>query len=164
MEKLPEQNIIVENKEIEPKVEIISSKDLIEKIYQDDSIVRDERFLPFNDGGVFKYFDVGDLINKISKSNRLYPVVELDGLIVGISELEQDPDNSNNFWIKFISVDPLYQGKGYATLLIEKIFEFAKQNNYSLELSFYSKQGLEKLKKVIERKIEETDIKIINRH
>jgi GNAT superfamily N-acetyltransferase len=164
MEKTSEQDIKIENRETEPKVEIISSQDLIERIYQDNSIPKDKRFFTFDDGGVFKYLDVRDLTNVFSKSNRLYPVVKLNDLIVGISELEQDPDDSNNFWIKFISVDPQYQGNRYASLLIEKIFEFAKENNYSLELSFYSPQGLEKLKKVIERKKEETGVKIVNRH
>ncbi|MDD4803633.1 MAG: GNAT family N-acetyltransferase [Candidatus Pacebacteria bacterium] len=167
MENLFEQNNIkIENKEGEPRTEVISSQDLIERIYQGGSTIRDERFLPFNDGGVFKYFDVGDLIYKshIHESNRLYLIVELGDLIVGISELEQDPNDPNNFWIKFISVDQEYQSNRYASLLVEKIFEFAKQNNYSLELSFYSKQGLEKLKKVIDRKIEETGVKIVNRH
>lgn len=161
---MSEQNIKIENNEIEPKVEIISSQGLIERIYQGDSIPKDERFLSFEKGGVFKYFDIEDLIYMFNKSNKLYPVIELNNLIVGISELEQDPNDSNNFWIKFVSIDPRYQDNGYASLLIEKIFDFAKQNNYSLEPSFYSKQGLEKLKNVVDRKIEETGVKIVNRH
>ena len=126
-----------------PELEIISDKELVDRIYQKKNLPQDNRFLPVDQGGVFKYFHLEDIIgaNSYSETKKLYPNVSLGNEIVGLAELEEDPRNKANYWIKFISVDPKYQGKGYATLLINKIFEYAKENNYSLEPSFYSDEG-----------------------
>jgi GNAT superfamily N-acetyltransferase len=150
----------------EPTVTILNKEDLLKRIYQGKSSPQDSRFLPVNNGGVFKYFHLEDIIgsNYFSKENKLYPSVQLQDKIVGISELEQDPYNENNFWIKFVSVDPLYQGNGYASKIIKKIFEFAKENNYSLEPSFYTEQGEEKLKNVLDRERKETGVTVIERY
>jgi GNAT superfamily N-acetyltransferase len=95
-------------------------------------------------------------------SKKKFPAVFEADKIVGLSELEQDPKNTKNFWIKFISVDPTYQNKKHASILLKQIFQFAKDNDYTLEPSIYSEEGLEKLKSVVERLSLETGVTIIN--
>ncbi len=157
---------VFENDEqVKAEVKILSLDDLVEMIYKGTSLPQDTRFLPIERGGVFKYFSLGDTtnINKLP-SKKLFPVVYEAGKIVGLSELEQDPKDLENFWIKFVSVDPEYQNKGYASKLLRQIFQFAKDNGYSLKHSFYSEQGLEKLKNVIEKLSAEIGVTIVNNH
>jgi len=155
---------IENNEAIEAKSKIISLDDLLEIIYQGQSLPQDKRFFPIKEGGVFKYLELKDLINVQSRiSKKIYPVIEMKNKIIGLSELEQNPDDESNYWFKFISVDPEYQNKGYASMLIEKIFEFAKKNNYSLTLSRYSEEGLQKLKNTVEKLIQETGVEIVGR-
>lgn len=164
MEK-PPQNLSENSQEhFSSTVEIVTDKELKQSIYQGQYSPQDNRFISIENGGVFKYFDLKDIIgiNSYAENIKLFPLVKVEGVVVGIAGLEQDPHNKENFWIKFISVDPAYQGNGYASILIKKIFEFAKENNYSLEPSFYSEEGRQKLKKVMEKYIQETGVRIIN--
>lgn len=155
-----------ENKEqLKVETKILSTDELLEIIYKGTSLLQDTRFLPLEEGGVFKYFYPRD-VTVISRfpSKKLFPIAYEAGKVVGLSELEQDPKNTQNFWIKFVSVDPVYQGKGYASKLLRQIFQFAKDNGYTLEPSYYSEQGLEKLKSVIEKLSTETGVNILNQH
>lgn len=156
----------LESKEnISPNVEIVSEKELVSEIYKGESSPQDKRFLHTKHGGVFKYFHLEEIvgINSYGSTEKLYPKVTIGNEIAGLAELEQDPNNNTNYWIKFVSVDPKFQGRGYASLLIKKIFEFAKENNYSLEPSFYSEEGELKLKKVMDKAIKESGVMIIDR-
>jgi len=160
----PKSGDTFENKEqIKAETKILSADELLEIIYKGDSLPQDTRFLPLEDGGVFKYFYPGEVAG-ISSSKKLFPVVREADKVVGLSELEQDPKDAQNFWIKFVSVDPEYQGKGYASELLRQIFQFAKDNGYTLEPSYYSEQGLEKLKSVIEKLSAETGVNLVNRY
>ena len=163
-EQLPKKTESKESSTFETKV--LSRDDLVDYIYKGQSLPQDTRFLDIKNGGVFKYFHLEDIIgiNSYSKEQKLFPLIENEGIIVGLAELEQDPNDSSNFWIKFISVDPQFQGNGYASALIRKIFDFAKENNYSLKPSFYSEEGEKKLKEVMEKIERETGVKVVRRY
>lgn len=77
---------------------IMSADDLVELIYRGESLPQDKRFLPSDKGGVFKYFDVKDIIGFSDKRNKLYFFIKQNNLIVGLSKLEKDPKNDNNFY------------------------------------------------------------------
>lgn len=147
------------------KAEILNFENLIDEIYKGQNLPQDERFLADDKGGVFKFFEPNNLTssNYKERGDRIFPVIRLNNEIVALSELEKNPYKDNNFWIKFISVDPKYQNQGFATKLIEKIFQFAKENNYSLETSIYTDEGLKKLKKIINKLEEKTGVIVINR-
>lgn len=164
MEQLPKKIESKESSTFETK--ILSRDDLVDYVYKGQSLPQDTRFLHVEKGGVFKYFHLEEIveINSYSKEQKLFPLVETGGTIVGLAELEQDPNDSNNFWIKFVSVDPQFQGNGYASALIRKIFDFAKENNYSLEPSFYSEEGEKKLKEVMKKTERETGVKVVRRY
>ena len=131
------------------KAETVSRKHFLDSIYKGKSLPQDPRFLTTEEGGVFKYLDLSELIGIFAeKTERFFPVVEVNGQIVGISELQVNPNESNVVWIKHVSVDPKYQGNHYASKVIEEIFRFAKEKGYSLEASSYTNVGYEKLKKV----------------
>lgn len=144
----------LQKEQIEPKFEIFKIEDLIKEVYQESNIPT-KRFSRVEEGGVFKYFDINDIpsIYSKEKDERIYPLIKINDIIVALSELEKDPYKENNWWIKFLSVDPKYQNKGYARKLLDEMFNYAKNNNLSLENSIYSKEGEKKLKHILEEKI-----------
>lgn len=128
----------------------LNPQELIDIIYKGQSSPQDSRFSPIEDGGVFKYFSLQDLMSPF-RGTTFYPAVEQDGKIVGISELEIKPKTTDTAWIKFLSVDPASRGMGHGTRLAEEIFRFAKEKSFSLEQSSYSREGYEKLKPIFNR-------------
>jgi len=151
--------------ELRPEFNILKFNDILDQVYKGGNLPEDPRFFSPEEGGVFKYFEPRNLIDGDfrDRANRIFPVIKLDKEIVALSELKKDPLKVNNLWIKFICVDPKYQNNGYATNLIKEIFKFAKENNYSLETSIYSDEGLEKIKKTIDKMESETGVNVINR-
>lgn len=163
MENLNLNNLeINKEKEVEKiKTKILSSSELIKHIYQGKNLPQDSRFLSSDKGGTFKYFDLKELVDNQNQSNqKIFPIVEMNNEIIGLSELEQDPNNLTNFWLKFISIEPTHQGKNYSKKLIEEIINFTKENNYSLEISSYTKQGELKIKKNIEQIAKENNVQL----
>jgi GNAT superfamily N-acetyltransferase len=145
----------------EVKTETLTAEELVDLIYKGESLPQDFRFLSEEDGGVFHYFDPRDL--QENKENKFYSVVKADEEITGLGELEKNPfEKDERFWVKFISVDPKYRGKGYASLLAREMFEFAKAHGFSLEGSAYSDSGYEKLKGVFNKLAGETGVRFID--
>ncbi len=142
------------------KITTISSTDLIERIYQGDSLPQDEQFLSADNGGVFKYLDLGELVQDPNSS--YFSILELNQKIIGLSELKKNPNNDKNFWLMFISIDPKYQGRGYSYKLIDEVFSFSEKNAESLTLSFYSDEGEKRIKRKIEEKSIKSSIKVID--
>lgn len=154
------EKIKIEQNENPIESKIISPQELINFVYKGESIPQDNRFLSFDKGGVFKYFDPRDLFDNID--NKVYSVVKNDKEITALGELEKHPYVKDTYWIKFLSVDPIYQGHGYASILAEEIFKFAKNNNVSLENSSYTTEGQEKLKAVFRRLAEKFAVNFID--
>ncbi len=140
---------------------VLSLTELLDLIYQGKNVPQDKRFDDPEKGGVFKYFDLEAVLDsKYDKNKKFYPVIKESEKIIGLAELEENPENLKSLWLKFISIDPIYQNRGYSRELIKEIFDFAKKNNYSLELSFYTEEGEKKIKKIIEEISEKTKVKI----
>ena len=117
----------------------ITGKEFIDLVYNDDSLPQDKRFYSSQYGGVFKYLDLSESHN--NSENKFYSLISLADMIVGLAELEKNPRAENVYWIKFLSVDPKYQGQGFASRLADEIFRFAKAQKISLE------EGYQKLKR-----------------
>ena len=142
----------IEKKENFPEAETMTGDQLFELIYKGDSLPQDSRFLSLDKGGVFKYFVIQNLINIHKKrENFFYPIIKVDDKIVAICELEKSPYEENLLWITGVSVDPAYQDKRYASMVLEETFRFAKETGVALLGSQYSEKGLIKLKSVCHR-------------
>ena len=120
--------------------------------------LKDTRFLPVKDGGVFKYFNyVDDLRDNAfakEKFQLFFPYIKEKDMIVALAKLTEAKEyyfKDNTFFISFVSVDPQFQGKGYASKLLEKIFQFAQEKNIHLQNSSYTDEGEEKLYDVVQR-------------
>ena len=154
------EKIKIEQNEHPIESKIINPQELIDIIYKGESIPQDDRFLSIDKGGVFKYFDPRDLFENVE--NKVYSVIKNDKEITALGELEKNPYSQDTYWVKFLSVDPIYQGNGYASILAEEIFKFAKNNNISLENSTYTAEGQEKLKDVFKRLAEKFAVNFID--
>jgi len=160
-EKMSQELPDLETKETKPVARTMTATELVGVIYKTQSLPQDNRFLPTNRGGVFEYFNLADLTG-LSAGDKLYPVVLVADKIVGLAELEKNPRDPKIFWIKFISVDPSEQGKGFATKLTREIFRFAKENDLALETSSYSEVGYQKLKDLFSRLAQEYSVRFID--
>jgi len=154
------REIPMEKQEEYLEIKSISPQDLVDIIYKEESLPQDNRFLSTDKGGVFKYFDPRDLSE--NAENKAYSIVKNKQEIVALGELEKSLDNSDIYWIKFLSVDPKYQGRGYASLLAEEFFKFAKEKNISLESSSYTNEGQQKLKAVFNKLAEKFGVNFID--
>ncbi len=95
MEKIKE--LISESREQLPYItKTITSDELIDYIYQGESLPRDNRFLSIENGGVFKYFNICDLTGAYS-DKKFYPFIEINNEIIALSELEENPHKQNFF-------------------------------------------------------------------
>jgi GNAT superfamily N-acetyltransferase len=68
-----------------------------------------------------------------------------------------------DLWIKFLSIDPEFQNRGYASQLAQEVFSFAKRFGVKLETSSYSDDGYEKLKGVFNRLASEHGVQFIDK-
>jgi RimJ/RimL family protein N-acetyltransferase len=142
--------------------ETITADELIQIIYRNENIPQDSRFSLIENGGVFKYFNILDILN--NQKNKFYSIINVGNKIIGLCELEKSPYQEKVFWIKFLSIDQEYQGQGYASKLAEEIFRFAKQEHYTLEGSSYSDEGDKKLKPLFNKMAEKYLVNFIDKN
>lgn len=154
------ERLSIEKKEEYLESKSINAQELIDLIYKGESLPQDTRFLSTDKGGVFKYFDPRDLFENIE--NKVYSIVKNNEEVVALGELEKNSHSLKAYWIKFLSVDPKYQGKWYASILAEEIFKFAKEKNIILESSSYTEEGEQKLKALFNILAEKFSVEFID--
>ena len=152
-----------EQKEAVLEVRTLTAQELKDLIYNKEEHDIDPRFRNPDRGGVFHYFDPRhNLFNSYREhQNIFYPVVFVDGKIVAIAEIQKSPrkGEENIYWIEGVSVDPEYQDSGYGSMVLEETFKFIQEKNGEILASYYSKDGLNKLKSVCHRLAEKYDVK-----
>jgi GNAT superfamily N-acetyltransferase len=78
-------------------------------------------------------------------------------LVMGDLELEQSPYDDHIIWLKHVVVDERFRGRGIASELLDRAFNHVNELGKTLELSSYSPMGLEYLKPVIKRLVQQYD-------
>lgn len=111
----------------------------------------DTRFLLKNDGGnkAFKYYQYDDF--KIEPKNVFFFGLEYNNQLIALAHIRKSPHLQNTYWLSYLCVDPLYEHKGYATILAEYIFKWYKQHGLQFETSSYTEIGYIKLKPLFNR-------------
>jgi GNAT superfamily N-acetyltransferase len=148
----------IENQDI--RTITISGVELIDRIYKGETLPQDNRFRDINKGGVFEYLRLNELVR--DPNPTFFSILELNGKIIGIAGLMENPNDKKNFWFTSISIDPKYQGKGYSRKLIDEVFNFSEKHADSIKLSTYSPMGTERIKRYIEEKRKKCTIKVID--
>ncbi|MFC1608752.1 GNAT family N-acetyltransferase [Patescibacteria group bacterium] len=158
------ENLIASKIEKEPEIKtsIISKEELLGRIYKGESLPQDKRFLAVKKGGVFKYFKLDNLTNPFA-GDFSYAISEEGDKITGLAELQKSADDENIIWMKFLSIDPEFQGKRHASKVAREVMEYIKDNNLTLEMSSYSsREGWEKLKPLFRRLSDEYEVEMID--
>lgn len=80
-------------------------------------------------------------------------MVAFDGdKIVGDCELQENPNNLDQFWLMHITTRVGYKGKGYASQLLKAAVEYvAKSGRHELKISSFSDEGEQRVKPALER-------------
>ena len=141
--------------ELRFQTETINGRDLLKQILVDGD--PDIRFLPIDQGGVF-YFSPLHEFSEIRKEGVYYSLLKLNGLIVGIAQVEINPRDSTVLWLKSVSVDLNLKGQRYSEKLLREVFAFAKSMNFTLHLSKFTTEGAERLEHQIKRLAHEFSI------
>ncbi|MBS1990993.1 MAG: GNAT family N-acetyltransferase [Cyanobacteria bacterium SZAS LIN-3] len=68
-------------------------------------------------------------------------VLSLKSRIVAIGSIQANPHAEGTFWIQQISVESKHQGKGFARLVMEAIYEYAVERNLIVSHSSFSRDG-----------------------
>lgn len=134
-----------------------------ELLYQGGSFLKDRRF---SREGAFKYFcpeeDLNGVLALMGRTEDFYSVVKEADMIVGLSKLQKDSHDEETIVISFLSIDPEYEGRGYASALAREIFRFAKERNFTIKSSRYSEKGLEKLQPIFRRLASEFGVRFVD--
>lgn len=79
-------------------------------------------------------------------------VARMDGRIAGVAGLQQNPYNKevDEVWIKFLSIDSDYLGRGLSQILLTDTVNWARENGYQLKPSSYADDGEKYLSHIIE--------------
>lgn len=111
----------------------------------------DTRFAKTRDDGknVFKYFDYSDY-QLVSIGVRFFGLI-VDNIIVALAHIRKSPNDENTWWLSYLCVDPIYEGKGYASELSDYIFKWFKKEGLTFMSSSYTEQGMIKLKPLFNR-------------
>ena len=162
--KIKQEKVFQEKEKNLITTKILTAEELQDIVYQGHFLPKDKRFLDIEDGGVFEYF-TPRIFGKRNFKNCVFPVVKKGDLIVGLAQIERPPleEQENVVWVKFISIDPRYQNKGYASKLLDSIFRYARDNSLVLEISAYSPSGWEKLRKKNKKLAKKYGVKIIDK-
>ena len=110
----------------------------------------------------FKYFELESVINTFCRGEFYFAVTKNESTITGIAELQINPYDETNLWIKHISVDPEFQNQGNSKTLLTEIFAFAKEKGLSLTVSTYSEQGEKFLKQTIDQLSQTEGVEVIS--
>ena len=78
-------------------------------------------------------------------------VIIKNDIVVAMAGLQNSPYEKDIIWIKFISVDPNYQGMGLSRKILEFMYEWASTNHIKLKSSDFSDQGEARLKHIHEQ-------------
>jgi GNAT superfamily N-acetyltransferase len=88
--------------------------------------------------------------------------IEVKNKLVAAAGLQENPNDPEMLWMKFISVDSEFRNMGMATSLFPAVVAFAENKGYKkLKISSYEPDGKKFLKPVIDRYIGNTLVEII---
>ncbi|RYF13085.1 MAG: N-acetyltransferase [Oxalobacteraceae bacterium] len=98
------------------------------------------RFIYDNHPSVFhdkriKYFDPPESVREI------HVIAEMGDLVIGMAGMQVNPHDTEQLWIKFISVDPAYQGRGIGKTLLRHIYLYADEHGFKMAPGSFSPEG-----------------------
>jgi GNAT superfamily N-acetyltransferase len=106
-----------------------------------------------------RFFDYRDYLH----SNKpIYFVLFADDLIVGICKIDYFEHENTDYTICYFSIDRQYRNQKLTRLLIEGLYTWLKDNNYSLSSSSWTVPGNLKLRPLLNSMAKEFGIQFID--
>lgn len=127
----PQGNLSEGTNNSKPIIEILTGEELIDRSWKSPN---EDIF-----GGRLKY--LGGQVR-----SELHVTAVLGTLIVGVGSLQENPFDSNVVWVKAVSVDPAYQGRGYGRMIAEATRDLVLREGKKVHPSTFSVQGARRLK------------------
>ena len=87
--------------------------------------------------------------------NEQHIVVLIGNKIVAVGGVQVNPYYPVQLWIKHVSVDPAYQGRGFGRMILERIYQLAAEARLKLKHGSFTEDGEQRLKHIhdeLERK------------
>lgn len=109
----------------QPTVEFMTGQDTAREVMYDKTGITDR----------IKYLDGPEARHE----NHL--VIRDGDKIVSMGGVQVNPYDPEQLWIKFISTDPEYQGRGYARMILRAIYEYCAKNGYKMAPGGFTEQG-----------------------
>jgi GNAT superfamily N-acetyltransferase len=109
--------------------------------YRESSGYETYRFVYDNDPDLFnrdsriRYIDY----NEVQKEHHF--IAQISEKIIGMAGVQVNPDDTGQLWIKFISVDPEYQGQGIAKKLLLLIYQYCDKRGFKMAPGSFSEEG-----------------------
>ena len=105
-----------------------------------------------------------ELANMLNNEEEKVFVIENDKEIIGYISIKINNKTTKSIWIDELMIDKDYQNKGYGKSLINKVYQYAEENNCKrIELNcwsfnenaknFYHKQGFKEQRVIYEKNI-----------
>lgn len=139
---------------------VVSTKQLLDYIYQGESLPVKKQFFDINR---FKFY-----ANDQNKFDKLWTYICLwqDNEIIGLCKLGksyEDKDFGNALSIWFFEIDSKFQGQGYARKLADLLFSYCATHKTRLSTSTYTEMGKERISKLFDEMARKYKVHFIDR-
>jgi len=116
-------------------------------VSQDDTIKKRIRFFDYSDSNT--WFD---------KKPR-FTVMFADDLIIGICKIDSYDNSEADYSISYFSIDKDFRNRKITRLMINTLFDYILDGDYTLDSSSCTHPGMTKLKPLIDKIAEERGVK-----
>ena len=110
-----------------------------------------------------RFFYINDIYDK---NKQFFVVLKYNNKVIGISRVayfSMSSKNQNDLSISYFSIDKNYRYLGYSKLMLDKLFQHAKENNYTISTSSYTVLGKLQLQKLIHEYANKYNVEIIDK-
>lgn len=80
-------------------------------------------------------------LSEVAYHDQTHFTLSLGRRIIGVGGVQVNPYNPSQLWMQHVSVEPQFQGNGYARQILTGIYEYAAKNNLKVVPSSFSKMG-----------------------
>ena len=107
-----------------------------------------------------RFFNYSDTTSWYDQEPR-FTVLFADDLIIGVCKIDKYDNQEGDFSIAYFSIDRDFRNRKLTRLMIDTLFDFILDNDYSLDSSSWTYPGMTKLKPLIDSIAKERGVKWI---
>ncbi len=97
-------------------------------------------FINENDPSLWESKRIRYLLHSEARK-EMHVIITVGNRIAAIGGMQTNPSDIEQLWIKFISVDPAFRGRGYARMALEQIYQYASAHHQKLAPGSFTEDG-----------------------